>query len=203
MKDISRGRLGDVRAVALYEGACNSPGIREGSESILFEIKGILSAIETTERFIEEIESRAEGYLQQIPYSRNILSIKGIGIVTAAGIIGEVGDFDQFGTIKELMKLAGLDLYEISSGNRKGRKRISKRGRPLLRKILYYAALNVVRREGALCDVYQGYLERGMIKTKALVAISRKLVGIIFALVRDRKDFIPGYGENLDLKEAA
>jgi transposase len=59
------------------------------------------------------------------------LSIKGLGTVSLAGLIGKVGDFSKFSTQSEIMKLAGLDLYEISSGKRKGQRRISKRGRSL------------------------------------------------------------------------
>ena len=42
--------------------------------------------------------------------------------------------------------LAGLDLFEVSSGKHKGERHISKRGRPLMRKLLFYAAINVVRK---------------------------------------------------------
>ena len=65
--------------------------------------------------------------------------MKGLGVVSVAGLIGEVGDFSKFRTQSEIMKLAGLDLYEISSGKRKGQRRISKTGKeppsedPLLR----------------------------------------------------------------------
>ncbi len=76
--------------------------------------------------------------LGKIPYSSKLLSIKGLGVVSVAGIIGEIGDFKKFKTRSEIMKLAGLDLFEISSGKRKGQRRISKRGRSLLRTDLYY-----------------------------------------------------------------
>lgn len=56
-------------------------------------------------------------------------------------LIGEVADFSQFKTIAELLKFAGLNLFEISSGEHQGQRRISKRGRPLIRKLLYFAAL--------------------------------------------------------------
>jgi transposase len=85
---------------------------------------------------IAEIESEMEMALGRIPYSPKLLSIKGLGVVSVAGIIGEVGDFKKFQTRAEIMKLAGLDLYEISSDKWKGRRKISKRGRSLLRKIL-------------------------------------------------------------------
>ncbi len=109
--------------------------------------------------------------------------------MTAAGLIGEVGDFRQFSTISEMMKLAGMDLFEISSGIHRGRRRISKRGRPLLRKLLFFAALNTVRKGGVMHACYQRYLHRGMPKVKALVAIARKLLRIIFALVRDHRQY--------------
>ena len=57
-----------------------------------------------------------QSYLQQIPYSVSLLSIKGFGVVTVAGLIGEVGDFKKFDTHSEIMKLAGFDLFEVSSG---------------------------------------------------------------------------------------
>ena len=203
LKRISRGRLGEERAVALYEGAINSVGVIEGQKSILLEIQEILSALEATEHFIADLEEHMSGYLKEIPYSRSILSLKGIGEITAAGLIGEVGDFRKFATISEMMKLAGLNLFEISSGEHKGKRRISKRGRPLLRKLLYFATLNVVRKGGVMHEVYQSYLQKGMIKMKALIAVARKLLRIIFALVRDRSEYIEDHSSIQNLKEAA
>ncbi|MEW5805009.1 MAG: IS110 family transposase [bacterium] len=203
VKKISRGRLGNSQAQALYEEANRSVGIQEGQESIVTEIKHILALIEVSEQFIADVQEKMSEYLQQIPYSRAILSIKGIGEITAAGLIGEVGDFRQYKTIGEMLKLAGLDLYEISSGKHKGNRHISKRGRPLMRKLLFFAAINVVRKGGILHQTYQGYLNRGMVKMKALIAIARKLLGIIFALVRDQKEYIKGYNEAQTVAEQA
>jgi len=87
------------------------------------------------------------------------------------------------------MKLAGLDLYEISSGKMKGQRRISKRGRSLLRKILYYAAIQTIRKNGILHDYYTRLTDRGMKRMMALVAVSRKLLGIIYAMVRDDSEY--------------
>jgi transposase len=128
--------------------------------------------------------------LQRIRFSDRLLSIKGLGIVSVAGIIGEVGDFSKFSTQSEIMKLAGLDLYEISSGKRKGQRRISKRGRGLLRKILFYAAIQMIRENGIMHDYYARLTGRGMEKMRALIAVSRKLLRIIHAIVRDNSDYV-------------
>lgn len=195
LKTISRGNMGRERAEALYRAAQESAGVQEGQKSIILEINEILSAIEGAENFIALVESEMDKHLGEISYSRSILSIKGIGTITTAGLIGEIGDFGQFHTISEVMKHAGLDLYEISSGQYKGKKRISKRGRHLLRKILFFAAINTVRKGGVMHEYYQKYLQRGMLRMKALIAIARKLLRIIFAIVRDHGVFVSDYSE--------
>jgi transposase len=202
LRKVSRGKIKKDRAEALFTAANESVGIRDGRDSMLLEIRLMLDTIASYDRFIEGVEAEMLRQLEKISYSRVMLSLKGIGPVTASGLIGEVGDFTKFGTISELMKLAGLDLYEVSSGKHKGKLRISKRGRPLIRKLLYLAALSMVRKGGAMHEWYQRALGRGMMKTKALVAVSRKLLGIIFALVRDHSVYVENYQKPV-LQEAA
>jgi transposase len=203
LKRVSRGKLGKARAQVLYEAATESVGLQEGRRGILLEMEEILLGLEACTRFIEKTQEEILPYLEQIPYSHSLLSVKGIGAITVAGLIGEVGDFRQFRTLREVMKLAGLDLFEISSGNHRGNRHISKRGRPLLRKLLYFAAINTVRKGGVMHAHYQRHLEKGMPKTKALIAIARKLLGILFALVRDHSHYVENYSQKEALKLAA
>jgi len=203
LRQVSRGKLGKARAQALYDAAVQSVGLQEGRRGILLETEEILSGLEACKRFIEKMEEEMVPYLEQIPYSDSLLSVKGIGKITVAGLIGEVGDFRQFHTLREVMKLAGLDLFEISSGKHKGNRHISKRGRPLLRKLLYFAAINTIRKGGVMHASYQKHLERGMPKIKALIAIARKLLGILFALVRDHSQYVENYSPKEVLKLAA
>lgn len=202
LRKVSRGKLKPDRARTLFEAAGETVGVRDGRNSMLLEIRLMLETIASYDRFIDGLEAEMVRHLEQIPYSRVILSLKGIGPVTAAGLIGEVGDFTKFGTISEMMKLAGLDLYEVSSGKHRGKLRISKRGRPLIRKLLYLAALSTIRKGGVMHEWYQRALGRGMMKTKALVAVSRKLLGLIFALVRDHSVYVENYLKPV-LQEAA
>jgi transposase len=177
--------------------------VQEGKGSILLEIEYLVSQIGSDNSFIGSLEKQMEHYLQEIPYSHSLLSIKGIGKVTVGGLIGEVGDFKKFHTISEIMKLAGLDLYEVSSGKHKGQRRISKRGRSLMRKLLFFAAINVVKSNGIMHEQYQQMLDRGMLKMKALIAISRKLLTLLFALARDNTVYVHNYSEIHHLKLAA
>jgi transposase len=193
VKRVSRGKLKQQRAEEVFNAAQNSIGISEGKRSILLEVEYLISQIGADNRFIVNLEEQMEDYLEKIPYSYSLLSIKGFGRVTVAGLIGEVGDFKKFNTISEIMKLAGLDLYEISSGKHKGQRRISKRGRSLMRKLLYFASINAVKSNGIMHEPYQQMLSRGMPKMKALIAISRKLLRIAFALARDDTVYVENY----------
>jgi len=203
LRKVSRYRLTQGCIKEIFEAAQRSIGIDEGKESILMEIEHLASNIENENRFIDDLEKQMDHYLDQIPYAHSILSIKGVGPITVAGLIGEVGDFKKFNTISEMMKLAGLDLFEVSSGKHSGKRRISKRGRSLMRKLLYFAAINVVKSHGIMHERYQEMLERGMPKMKALVAISRKLLGLIFALARDNTLYVENYSNIHHLKLAA
>ncbi len=187
---LSMGKFRIDHATALLNFAKTTVGIQEGVEGLVMDIHHILIQLEMIDRLIAELEHEMEITLQHIPYSRKLLAIKGLGIVTVAGLIGEIGDFTKFTTQAEIAKHAGLNLYEISSGKRQGQRRISKRGRGLLRKILYFAAMQTIRRNGIMYDYYQRLIGRGMKSIMALVAVTRKLLRIIFAIVRDDSEFI-------------
>jgi len=193
MRKQSMGRFRRKDAEHLISLAQNTVGIKEGLAGITLDVHHILMQLEAEARFIGEIETEMAETLERIPFSKRLLSIKGLGIVSIAGIIGEVGDFSKFKTQSEIMKLAGLDLYEISSGKRKGQRRISKRGRSLLRKILYYAAIQMIRKNGIMHRYYTRLTSTGMLRIMALVAVARKLLRIIYAIVRDNRDYVGEY----------
>jgi len=205
MRKQSMGKFGVEQAELLIRLARDTIGIQEGIAGLVLDIRHILMQLEGLHGFVAEIEAEMEKALERIPYSTRILSMKGLGVVTVAGLIGEVGDFTKFSTQSEVMKLAGLDLYEISSGKRKGQRRISKRGRSLLRKILYNAAISTIRKNGIMALQYANLIGRGRVRTSALIVIAKKLLRIIYAMVRDSRDYICNYEspKRLEIKEAA
>jgi transposase len=199
------GKFGVQHAELLISLARDTVGIKEGVAGIVLDIQHILVQLDALNGFVQEVEAEMAKTLERIPSSAKILSMKGLGVVTVAGLIGEVGDFSKFRTQSEIMKLAGLDLYEISSGKRKGERRISKRGRSLLRKILYSAAVATIRKNGIMCGYYASLIGRGMKRTSALIVIAKKLLRIIHAMLRDDRDYIPNYEspKRMVIKKAA
>lgn len=186
----SRGKLGRLHAEQLVERAGKSVGIREGLNGIMMDMAHAAMQLEMIEALIKAAESRIEHIVALLPCTQGIRSIPGIGCITIAGIIGEIGDFTSFSTQGEVMKFSGLNLYEVSSGAHIGKRKISKRGRSRLRNILYLAALNTSRKKGIMHEYYQRLLRNGLHKVPALVAVSRKLLMVIFAIVRDEGSYV-------------
>jgi len=182
-----------MQAKKLVEAARESIGVKSGRETINLSIWQHVEHLEMLNEQIEKIDGANVAMLQKVPCSANILSIKGIGNTSAAGIIGEVGGFENFSTIKELLKHAGLNLCSKSSGKQKGVEKISKMGRSQLRKILFFIALRTVAKGGIMREYYERLLSKGKPKMKALIAVCRKLLGLIFALVRDNGIFEKEY----------
>lgn len=185
----SKGKLGIKRAVLVTEAAKNSVGVKSGLVSLEMELRQLLERIAFIRKQCQEIEEAMKKFLAGVPYSETLLSIPGIGEITVATILGEVGDLRGYHSAREVIKLAGLNLYEISSGEYHGQKRITKRGRPLLRLTLYMASLRMIRAKGKFNTFYQRLTEKGKAKTKGIVAVMCKLIRVIFAMVRNGQMF--------------
>jgi transposase len=197
IKGVSRGQVKEERLEQLKAASEVSLGTKEGRAGILLEIGHILNQLEQIEEFIKDLESKMKEELSRIDYAKRLLSIKGIGVIILGGIIGEVGDFRCYRKQSEVVKLAGLNIYEISSGRYMGKRHISRHGRWLLKKLLYFATLNVVRKGGIKHHEYQGLINRGKPKVVALIIIARKLLSTMFAMVRDGTEYQGGDKTNL------
>ena len=203
IRKVSRGQIKAEKVTYLYECANNSIGVKQGLQGIKVEIKMLLDQHDLLEQQKQNIEKTIRQQVGRVPYMKIITSIKGIKEISAAAIIAEVADFMAFRGTKEVEKLAGLNLFEISSGKHSGEKHISKRGRPLLRKTLFFITLNLVRKNGVFHHEYQNHRSKGMPGPKALTAISRKLLRTIYAMIRNNKSFDKNYLKTKQNKMAA
>jgi len=190
---VSRSQIKYSKVVKLDQAAINSVGVKEGQHAYRAEIRRQLEQVELLEHQLGEIEKQITAVVEQMPEGRILRSVKGIGVITAAYLLSEVVDFKAYSVQKEIEKLAGLNLYEISSGKHKGQRRISKRGRALIRKVLYMVVLNMVKKSGIYYEDYQSYLKRGLKKIEALVIIMKRLLRTVYALVRKNEMFKEGY----------
>lgn len=109
---------------------------------------------------LERITAVLQEELLKVPNAEKMLAVKGIGIITVAGFLAEVGDLGRFTSPKQIQKLAGLEPKENRSGKHKGRTSISKRGRRKLRRLLFQAVLPLIRSNEDFREVYTYYTTR-------------------------------------------
>lgn len=123
-----------------------------------------------------------------------VTSIPGIGFDTAITILSETNGFELFENIRQLISYAGLDVTLNQSGNFMGKSRISKKGNARIRKALYMPALNAVRYNKPVKNLYERILEKNpKIKQKGNVAAMRKLLILVYTLWNKQEPFDPNY----------
>ena len=91
---------------------------------------------------------------------------------------------------KQVAALAGLAPFNVDSGAYRGKRKISG-GRKRVRDALYMAALNAIRRDGPFRAFYQRLRTAGKPAKLALIAVARKLLTILNAMIRDRQPYLP------------
>jgi transposase len=158
-KEISRA-VGVKRATKLMEAAKRSIGIKEGLRMAQKELRVIIEQYDLYMEQLIEVEKDMEELAHQVPGVKEMLTIKGVGILTAAGFMAEVGDIKRFSHPSQIQKLAGLNLVENSSGKHKGQTTISKRGRSRLRSILFKAIMPIVANNDEFKILHKHYTTR-------------------------------------------
>src|SRR5699024_12054895 len=106
---------------------------------------------------LEEIEKELIELASQIDYVEKAVEITGIGYMSIIGIIAETGDLNNYDHAKQVLKMSGLSLKETSSGQKKGKKHISKRGRPILRRNLKQTGIALVGKNSFFMQLHNYY----------------------------------------------
>lgn len=185
-RDAKLRAVGIKWATTLYETAKNSIGIKNGTNAAEYEMKLLLQDYDYKQAQYEAEMEELERLCQKIPESRQMLAIKGVGLITVAGFLAETGDLRRFESPRQIQKLAGLSLKENSSGKHKGQTTISKRGRSRLRAILFNAVIPLIATSAEFRELHQYYTTRAvnpLKKKQSVIAISCKLIRIFYAIL--------------------
>ena len=150
---------------------------------------------------IKAVRDQIADLIDQNPNLRQkkelLASIPGIGKATIAVILAELDNLDKFSHVRELVAFIGLAPRETLSGSSiKGRPRLCKVGHARFRKALYMPALVSIQCNPVMFAFYNRLKERGKNGKVIVCAIMRKLVHIIFGILKSGKKFDPNYKPN-------
>lgn len=120
-----------------------------------------------------------------------ITSIPGVGPVTGATILAEIGDVNRFDSPEKLVAYAGIDAVVYQSGQFEAKEtRMSKRGSPYLRHALWLAAFAAIRFDPELQAYYQRKRAEGKAYGTALGAVCRKLLHRIYIVLKEERPYV-------------
>lgn len=195
IKKAVKKTVGRKKAAQLIETAKESIGVDYGEEAAGLKLRLMLEELELLEKQTEELEGQMADALHQTDYADFLLSIKGIGIVTLAACLGELGDPTRFEDSRQMSRMAGYNLVEDSSGKNKSGTKISKRGRKNLRCVLYQMALIMVATNDEMKQLYHYLKTREkapLRKMQALIVVSKKILALIHTLAKKKENYDPG-----------
>jgi transposase len=143
------------------------------------------------ERFFERLDAQVQALVaSQADLASGVARLRQISGLGAQGSVALGALFSQieFARDDALVAFIGFDPRPCDSGERRGRRRLSKRGPAWLRRQMYLAAL-AASRSKAFRPLYQSIKARGLAPTQALIVLARKLLRVALAVWRTRKDF--------------
>ena len=194
IKKAVKKTVGRKKAVQLVEAAKESIGADYGEEAAKLKLRLMLEELELLEKQTEELERQMAAALHKTDYAKLLLSIKGIGVVTLAASLGELGDPTRFENPRQMSRMAGYNLVEDSSGKNKSGTKISKRGRKNLRSVLYQMALTMVATNDEMKQLYHYLKTREkapLRKMQALIVASKKILTLIHTLAKKKESCDP------------
>ena len=180
------------KAKQLIEVAKDSIGLTEGVWMAKFEIATLLSQYKLMQAQLDELSAYLQELAEQMPEYNYLASVPGIGATTIVELLSEVGSLSQYEHPRQLIKLAGLTLRENSSGQHKGQKRISKRGRRKLRALLFRVMMPLIKHNSAFKQLHEYYTTRlvnPLRKKQSIVVLCSKLLKVLHALCKKKRYF--------------
>ena len=190
LKKASKGRHGTDTVRKVKELAKNSFGIKFTGDACSFEIKQLVNQIIFLEDQVDELNLKIKELYSKL--DSHLESIPGVGKTIAPVILAEIGDINNFSTTSKLTAFAGIDPSENQSGNKKSTdEKTSKRGSPYLRHAIYQAAFIASNNDPVMHDYYVKKRAEGKHHYVALAGVERKLLGIIFHVLKENRDYRP------------
>lgn len=169
----------------------------ETAASVLQRIRDHIAFLDAQ---IEAVKTEIEHHIDQHPPLKKqrdlIASIKGLGTLTAAKLLAEIRNIADFDSPQQLVAFAGLNPRQHRSGSSiHGKSRISKVGCAAIRAALFMPAVSAKNTNPLMQPLVQRLQQRGHCNLSIVVAVMRKLLHLIFGILKSGQPFDPFYLE--------
>lgn len=202
-KKISANRAEQKADQIIHYAQCAYPAVEKDSihcQKTIYYAELLQDLLEQKKALATQMIKKAEGSPCFLLYQ----TFPGIGALTAALLLGELGDITRFKTHKQLNAFVGIDIRRYHSGKYTGQDRINKRGNPKARKIIFFTIRNMIRQQRAapnhIVDYYYKLKKQPIPKKEkvATVACMNKLLKCMHAMVRAHTEYDYAYAVSVD-----
>ena len=174
-------------AFEIQETAKNSVG--QSDDFYAFQIKQTIETILFFDKQIEFYNKEIASIMKKD--GQVILSIPGVGETTGAMILSEIGNINKFSSADKLLAFAGLDPSVYQSGQYEANLKISKRGSKYLRWAIHQSSIIIWQHDRTFSDYYHKKANEGKAHNVIIGHIEKKLVRVIYFLLKNNKSFVP------------
>ena len=187
LRKISHGKFTYANFAKLKELAKNSVGYHDENTDLL--ISTYVSLINNFNEKIDPIEKQISTIIKEL--NPRMLSIPGLGEISAATILSEYGDIKNFSSPNKMLAFAGLEPSIIESGTLQSNGKMVKHGSGHLRYSIMNTAMIILRYSPTFYDYYLKKRSEGKCHRIALSHVSKKLIRVIYHLEKNNVNFDP------------
>lgn len=179
-------------AQAAHQVAVEQTLVVPGEADIATVIKRSAQRLLDLDREIKNTDKTITARFRSHQWARSIESIPGIGPTLGAEFIVAIGgNLEAFGSSGRLASFAGLVPVPQDSGRIHGNLRRPRRYNRRLRRVFYLAAFASLPAKGESWEFYQRKRSEGHKHNQAVICLARRLVDVLWALIRDDREFTP------------
>jgi transposase len=157
--------------------------------NIAFVVKNTCQEILHKETMIDQSKSRIEEIYKDHPMVKLLCTISGIGYSSAIAILFEIEDIHRFETVKKIAAYFGLNPEFKQSGDGTWGNHLSKKGRKLMRSVLYMACLSSIRYDPTIKKMYSDIRSKGKCHLFAMGVLMHKMLRVIFGVLKSNNPY--------------
>jgi transposase len=186
----SHGRLCRTKAEAIVSAARTTVGLLHRQPALTLKLEVLAQAILSLNSQIQRVEATVEEFFRQLPYDPSDFPVG--GVQSLASILSEIDDVHRFSTVKQFLSHFGWCPQTFQTGGfRLDHPRMSHAGNPYVRRMIWMLAIQAVK----TVPIYREYSQRrtaaGKKKMHTIVAVARKLLSVIHAILKTGKPYDP------------
>jgi transposase len=195
LKELTREREGLIKMRSTYKNRRHA--LKHSYQPNPKTVLRVEESIDFLEKKGKEVETDINILLKNNPEKKEkidlLVSIPGIGVVTAATIAAETDGFAMILNSKQLTSYAGLDVVERTSGKFKGKTKISKKGNSHIRGALYLPSISTITHSEQHKFFYNRIITKKEKAKIGITAVSRKLLVLMYSLWKNNAKYEENY----------